>query len=118
MWQQLLANNARSTLSVAVTTNTQPTLALQSGHGARFPVIQPGDYCECTLDDGTNVEICRVLANASEGRIVTGQKGYQSASNATADEIHHAAAWLEHQAKEMIRRATSIRNMAHRRLAA
>ena len=60
----------------------------------------------------------RVLANASEGRIVTGQKGYQSASNATTDEIHHAAAWLEHQAKEMIRRATSIRNMAHRRLAA
>jgi hypothetical protein len=70
MWQQLLANNARSTLSVAVTTNTQPSLTLQSGHGARFPVIQPGDYCEVTLDDGTNVEICRVVANASDALTV------------------------------------------------
>ena len=59
----------------------------------------------------------RALANASEGRIVTGQRGYMAASNATSDEISHAANWLEHQAREMIRRATAIRNMAHRRLA-
>ena len=59
----------------------------------------------------------RFLANASDGRIITGQKGYRAASRATEDERLHAAAWLESQASHMVCRALKIRTNS-RRLAA
>ncbi len=53
----------------------------------------------------------RALANASGGRIITGQRGYKAACYATPEEITHAANWLEHQAQEMLRRAHHIRGI-------
>lgn len=73
---QLLANNAKSTLSVAVSSNTQATLTLQSGHGARFPGPLAPDYFRVTLDDGTNVEVCVCIANGSDVlTVVRGAEG-------------------------------------------
>lgn len=66
MYDQLIANNAKSTLAVAVTSNSQSTIQVQSGKGALFPTPQAGEYFDITLDDGTNVEICRVVANAAD----------------------------------------------------
>jgi len=51
----------------------------------------------------------RALANASNGKIITGQKGYKAARHATRNEILHSARWLEHQATAMLRRARGIR---------
>lgn len=79
---QLLANNAKSTLSVAVSSNTQATLTLQSGHGARFPNPQAPDYFRVTLDDGTNVEVCVCIANASDVlTVVRGVEGTTAQSS-------------------------------------
>lgn len=61
MPSNLFANNAKSTLSVAVSSNSQATLTLQSGHGARFPTPKPPDFYRVTLDDGVNIEICKVI---------------------------------------------------------
>jgi len=55
----------------------------------------------------------RAAANASNGRIISGQKGYKLTCDATPAEIHHAAAWLEAQAREMAARACAIRRAWH-----
>ncbi|PWU06125.1 MAG: hypothetical protein C5B47_07970 [Verrucomicrobia bacterium] len=60
----------------------------------------------------------RVLANASNGKIITGQKGYKAARHATRSEILHSAHWLEHQASEMLQRARVIRKVANQTNAA
>lgn len=57
----------------------------------------------------------RALASASEW-IISGQKGYKHLKHATPEEIHHAAAWLESQAKKMSERACSIRRNGHKLL--
>jgi hypothetical protein len=62
MFEQLLANNAKSTLATAISSSSTASLVLQTGHGARFPTVQSGDFFNVTLDDGTNVEICRCIA--------------------------------------------------------
>ena len=72
---------------------------------------------ELTLTLGHSDRALRQLANASDGRVITGQRGYKAASRSTAEEIHHAAAWLKSQAHEMLRRAIAIENHAHRSLA-
>lgn len=54
----------------------------------------------------------RELASASKW-IISGQKGYRHISHATAEEINHAANWLESQAKKMSERAGRIRRSAH-----
>jgi len=54
----------------------------------------------------------RALAAASD-RIISGQRGYRHIRHATAEEVTHAANWLEHQAKEMGERAQRIRRAAH-----
>jgi hypothetical protein len=51
----------------------------------------------------TNKRKLRNLANASAGKIISGQKGYKHIRHATPEEITHAANWLRHQAKEMDR---------------
>lgn len=56
----------------------------------------------------------RALASASPW-IISGQEGYKHLGGATADEIDHAANWLESQAKKMADRAGHIRRSAHRR---
>lgn len=58
----------------------------------------------------------RAVANASEGQVISGQSGYRLAREASMDEIQHAAGWLEHQAREMGRRAGQIRSAAHARI--
>lgn len=56
-----------------------------------------------------NDRTIRALANASGGRIISGQNGYKATACATCEEIAHAASWLEHQAREMTHRASEIR---------
>lgn len=73
---------------------------------------------ELTITLGHSDRVLRQLANASNGRVITGQRGYKAASRSTTDEIAHAAAWLKSQAQEMMRRAIAIENNAHRRIAA
>ncbi len=84
-----LFNNAKSTLSVAVSSNTQATLTLQTGHGARFGVIAPPDYLPVTLDDGTNVEICKCIQVSGDIlTVVRGQEGTTAqASFATGTKV-------------------------------
>jgi hypothetical protein len=55
----------------------------------------------------------RELANASDGKIISGQRGYRHIRHATLEEIEHAANWLEHQAVQMGARARSIRRLRH-----
>src|SRR5213075_1562170 len=49
----------------------------------------------------SNKRKIRNIANASQGKIISGQKGYKHIRHATPEEITHAANWLRHQAKEM-----------------
>jgi hypothetical protein len=62
---------------------------------------------------GFNDRKLRALAADSGGRIISGQKGYCLTTEATNEEIHHAASWLESQARVMTQRAISIRKFAH-----
>lgn len=55
----------------------------------------------------------RGLANASDGQIISGQKGYKLTRESTLEEIRHAANWLKHQAAEMQRRAIAIERQRH-----
>lgn len=61
----------------------------------------------------TNKRKIRNIANASQGKIISGQKGYKHIRHATPEEITHAANWLRHQAKEMDQRATEILKQYH-----
>jgi len=57
----------------------------------------------------------RAIAEASDGRILSGQKGYRFYDETTpADEADRAAAWLESQAKKMLKRGAAIRRRYHR----
>lgn len=58
----------------------------------------------------------RARASASSW-VISGQKGYKHLDHATAEEITHAANWLESQAKKMGERAQQIRRNAHAKLA-
>lgn len=55
----------------------------------------------------------RLLAASSNGQIISGQRGYKLTRQATPDELHHATAWLESQAKQMSDRACAIRRVWH-----
>ena len=66
-------NNARSTLSVAISSNTQASLTLQTGDGAKFPAPSAPNYYTATVDDGTNIEI--VLVVAVSGDVLTVLRG-------------------------------------------
>lgn len=58
---------------------------------------------------GWNERYIRALANASKGRIISGQLGYKLTKEATAEECAHAENWLRHQAKAMMDRAMAIK---------
>ena len=50
----------------------------------------------------------RQIAATSEGRILSGQKGYKLTREATPDERDHAVKWLRSQARKMIARSMQI----------
>lgn len=58
----------------------------------------------------------RALAEISDARIISGQRGYCLAAEATVDEIRHASDWMISQGKRMIRRGIAIKRQAHHRL--
>lgn len=58
----------------------------------------------------------REWAEASEGKIISGQRGYKLTAEATPEEIHRAATWLKAQGKKMLRRAIAIRRNAIERI--
>ncbi len=60
-----------------------------------------------------NKRLTRAWAEASDGDIISGQRGYRHARKATPDEIAHAANWLDHQGDRMKLRAHKIRRHAH-----
>ena len=68
------------------------------------------------LRDATGIDdrVLRMCAEASEGRVISGQKGYKLTAEATPGEIHHACAWLLSQAQRMTDRARQIRVAQHR----
>jgi hypothetical protein len=55
----------------------------------------------------------RLIANESDGQIISGEKGYKLTSEATLEEIVHAARRLRSQAKEMLRRSIAIERVRH-----
>lgn len=66
-----------------------------------------------TLSTFFNDRTLRAIAEASNGRIISGQRGYALMSECTPEEIDRAASWLESQAKKMLARATAIRRRFH-----
>ena len=57
----------------------------------------------------------RIIAEYSDGRILSGQKGYRLFDGSTPlDEADRAAAWLESQARKMLLRGAAIRRRYHR----
>lgn len=55
----------------------------------------------------------RQIAEASEGRIISGQQGYKLAGEATPEEIGGFYRWMVSQGKRMIRRAIRARRIWH-----
>jgi hypothetical protein len=112
-----LANNAKSTLSVAVTSNTQASLTLQTGHGARFPSPANPDHFYVTLDDGTNVEVCRIVAVS--GDVLTALRGMDgttaqaSFATGTKCELRLTADVTEHQTFRALPRWKYVRPLAN-----
>jgi len=64
---------------------------------------------------GTDDRSIREAASQSEGRVISGQKGYALIESVTVEEANRAAAWLQHQAETMLRRASDIRRAMHKR---
>jgi hypothetical protein len=53
--------------------------------------------------------LLRIIADRSQGRIISGQFGYKLTQFATSEEIDHAERWLLSQARKMTERAVEIR---------
>jgi hypothetical protein len=92
MGKELFANNARSTLAADVAA-LDTEIAVQAGHGARFPVIAggSGDFFMVTLVDAVgNREIC--LCTSRDGDVLTvtrAQEGTGARAWAEDDVISH-----------------------------
>lgn len=56
----------------------------------------------------------RAIAEASEGQIISGQKGYKLTLEATPEDLN-AAGWLKSQGDKMRRRWLQIQRVWHRR---
>ena len=65
-----------------------------------------------THDNFQDREIRQIASESSN--VISGQKGYKHIAHSSAEEIDHAANWLESQAKKMSERACAIRRNAHR----
>jgi len=72
----LLANNVSSTLAASIS-DTDTTITVATGTGARFPVVTSGDYFYATITStGGLVEIVKATARSSDAITVTrGQDG-------------------------------------------
>ncbi len=57
----------------------------------------------------------REAAELSEGRVISGQKGYKLTAHATAEEIDHFTRQLRSQAAKMTRRVIAAQNFFYRR---
>lgn len=55
----------------------------------------------------------RALAEASEGRVISGQRGYKLTREANPDEASQAADWLKNQGQKMMARAVKIQRVFH-----
>ena len=66
-----------------------------------------------TPENDHNKRFVRALAEAAGAEVISGQRGYKWIGDATAEEINHAASWLESQARKMTERAIGIRRRAH-----
>jgi hypothetical protein len=71
-----VTNNAFGTLNAGIS-NSDVTIVLEAGQGARFPVLGAGDYFYATLiDTSNNLEIVKVTARATDTMtIVRAQDG-------------------------------------------
>lgn len=58
----------------------------------------------------------RAIAEASEGQIISGQKGYKLTLEATLPEID-STVWLKAQGEKMIRRYVDIQRVRHQHFA-
>lgn len=68
-----------------------------------------------TARSGGNDRYLRACAEASDGRILSGQNGYRLFDVSTPlEEADRAASWLESQARKMLARAGKIRGRYHR----
>ena len=65
----------------------------------------------------TDDRTIREAASQSEGRIISGQKGYAWSQDMPVHEVMHAAAWLRSQARVMEKRAYEIERAVHQRSA-
>lgn len=64
---------------------------------------------------GLDERAIRTLAEHSDGRIISGQKGYRLFDRTTPlEEADRAAGWLESQGKKMLMRGAAIRRRYHR----
>lgn len=81
-----VANNAYGTLNAGIT-DSDTTIVLQAGEGARFPSLGAGDYFYATLIDTTNnLEIVKVTARSTDTMtIVRGQDGTTARAFSTND---------------------------------
>jgi D-alanyl-D-alanine dipeptidase len=68
-------------------------------------------------DLGVSIRTVRALASASEGRVLSGQKGLCLVEEATVEDTAHAANALEAQGRALIQHAEQIRRVSHRRIA-
>lgn len=60
----------------------------------------------------TNKRRVRAWANRT-ARVISGQRGYRHLRHASADEVRHCCAALEHQVKEVAERVARIRREFH-----
>lgn len=66
-------------------------------------------------DTGIDDRTLRLAAEHSEGRILSGQKGYRYFDRTTTiEEADRAATWLESQGRKMLKRGGAIRRRMHR----
>ena len=100
LWQRAPADEKVTRLLPAL-------LDALSGHGWRS-----AKDLAAALD--TDDRTIRAIAAASDGRVISGQQGYHLTRTASVEEVNHAAAWLEHQADQMRKRAYAIRQNLHR----
>lgn len=74
--------------------------------------VTASQICEVAGDRIDDRRI-RMLAEASGGWVISGQRGYRHIQHAKAGEIDHCVAAWESQAKRMLKRATRTRILAH-----
>ncbi len=62
-----------------------------------------------------NKRVLRAIAEASEGQIISGQKGYMLTLEATPEDVRDAG-WLKSQGEKMLNRWLQIQRVYHRAL--